>query len=257
MKLFCAMCLAAMSANAGWRLVWSDEFDKPGLPDPARWAYEHGLVRNREAQFYTTNRLENARVEDGCLVIEARRGDYAERARFTSASLTTRGRTNWTYGRFEIRAKIPTARGTWPAIWMLGSNRQRGGWPACGEIDIMEAVGHEPGTIHGTLHTAAYNHRKGNPRGARLAVEAPGTEFHTYAADWLPDRIDLRVDRTLLLSVPRKPDDTGAEWPFDQPFYLILNVAVGGEWGGQKGIDEAAFPQKMLVDYVRVYEQER
>ena len=165
--LLCA-CVPAWSAD--WKLVWSDEFEKPGLPDAAKWANEIGFVRNNEAQFYTRARLENARVEKGMLVIEARKERFknpefqagageGKRARnrefadYTSASVTTRDKASWRYGRIEVRAKLPKGRGTWPAIWMVGTNNRQVGWPACGEIDIMEFVGHEPGVVHANIHT--------------------------------------------------------------------------------------------------------
>lgn len=161
---------AGSSFAAGWKLVWSDEFDKPGLPDPAKWNYETGFIRNHEAQYYTDARLENARVENGMLVIEARKESFKnpdydptagtnnwkrsrEFAAYTSACLTTQERVSWKYGRIEVRAKLPAGRGVWPAIWMLGTNRQDVGWPACGEIDIMEMVGFRPDMIYGHIHT--------------------------------------------------------------------------------------------------------
>ena len=251
------LCVALAQPSAGgWVKVWADEFDKPGLPNPANWTYERGMVRNHEAQYYTTNRLENARVENGLLVIEARREDWASRrgtAAYTSASLTTRDRHAWSSGRIEARAKIPSARGTWPAIWMLGTNIASAGWPACGEIDILEAVGHEKDTVFGTLHTGRYNHLKGTARGGKALVRNLVNDFHLFAVEWFADRIDFYCDTKKYFSVAKNAGDGTAEWPFDAPHYLILNLAVGGSWGGQKGIDEAAFPQKFLIDYVRVY----
>jgi beta-glucanase (GH16 family) len=266
--LLLAVLLAAPAAPAAdWQLVWSDEFDKPGLPDPTKWMYEEGFVRNNEAQFYTRARKENARVEDGNLVIESRREQFAnpayqpgspqksrrgkQFADYTSASVTTRDKASWTYGRIEVRAKVPGGRGTWPAIWMLG---MKGGWPRCGEIDIMEHVGHDPERIHANLHTAAFNHTKGNGRGNNVVVADATTAFHVYAAEWYPDRIDVFVDDQKYLTVKKEPGHGEAEWPFDQPHYLLLNLAIGGAWGGQKGIDDTIFPTKYLIDYVRVYQ---
>ncbi|MCW5554944.1 MAG: glycoside hydrolase family 16 protein [Verrucomicrobiae bacterium] len=254
-----------------WKLVWADEFDKDGLPDPARWTYEEGFVRNRELQYYTTNRTENARVEGGFLIIEARkekfpnprhRADAPERrwqqqrehAEYTSASLTTQGRASWTYGRIEARAKVPSGRGTWPAFWMLGTNRGEVGWPACGEIDILEYVGHEPGVVHANVHTRGFNHARGNGRGARLSVPDAEKEFHVYAVEWTPQQMDFFVDDRKYFTL--KNDGTGVDsWPFDAPQYLILNLAIGGTWGAQKGVDDAIFPQRYVVDYVRVYQR--
>ncbi|MGA2867466.1 MAG: glycoside hydrolase family 16 protein [Verrucomicrobiota bacterium] len=263
--------LAAGSAwGAQWKLVWSDEFDRAGLPDPAKWGYETGFVRNNEAQYYTRQRSENARVENGMLIIEARREQFKnpdeaaeakgqgqsrrrrESAEYTSASLTTRGKAGWTYGRVEVRAKLPKGRGTWPAIWMLGTNREAG-WPACGEIDIMEEVGYEPGIIQAHIHTAKYNHVKHTSKGAQITVPDASEAFHVYAVEWDKDQMDFYVDSQKYFSY--RNEGTGAEaWPFDKEQYLILNLAIGGAWGGAKGIDESIFPQRYYIDYVRVYQ---
>jgi beta-glucanase (GH16 family) len=274
LALGCALALfCSVHAHAGdWKLVWSDEFDKPGLPDPAKWDYESGFIRNNEAQFYTRARTENARVENGCLVIEARKekwknpafdpaakgggrpGRSREFADYTSASLTTRGKAAWTFGRVEVRAKLPAGRGTWPAIWMLGTNRQLG-WPACGEIDIMEFVGYEPGVIHANLHTKKYNHVLKTGRGAKTNIPDASETFHVYAIEWFPDRIDCFVDSQKYFTC--RNDGTGPDaWPFDQDQYLILNLAIGGAWGGQKGIDDNIFPQRYCIDYVRIYQKD-
>jgi beta-glucanase (GH16 family) len=263
------LVLACAPHPADWELVWSDEFDRDGLPDPAKWVQEEGFIRNQELQYYTVGRLENARVENGHLIIEARKEpfpnprhqpDAPERrwqqrraqADYTSASLTTRGRAEWTYGRVEVRAKLPGGRGTWPAIWMLGSNIGEVGWPACGEIDIMEYVGHDPGVVHSYVHTRGYNHTRGNGRGARLKLPEAETAFHVYAVEWTPEHLKFFVDDMNYFTL--KNDGTGVDsWPFDAPHYLILNLAIGGAWGGQQGIDDSIFPQRFLIDYVRVY----
>jgi beta-glucanase (GH16 family) len=239
-----------MPTPAGWTLVFSDEFETAGALDPAKWAYEIGSLRNNEAQYYTS-RPENVRAEAGNLVIEARKEPYQGYA-YTSASVNTRGRTEFTYGRVEVRAKLPTGRGTWPAIWMLGTNIDRVGWPACGEIDIMENVGFDPLRISGTVHTAAYNWVSGTARGASVTVSAPWQDFHVYAMEWYPDHIDIFVDEQKYLTFPN--EGTGSRtWPFDQPQYLLLNLAIGGSWGGQQGIDDSLFPQRYFIDYVRIY----
>ncbi len=258
MKVFLLLLSAAFSCCAaelpGWKLVWHDEFDRPGRPDPAKWDCEVGMLRNNEKQSYTRNRLENARVEDGKLIIEARR-EKTGRGEFSSASLITRGKAQWRCGRLEIRAKLPAARGTWPAIWMLPQDIATLGWPRCGEIDVMEHVGFDLGRIHGTLHSQAYNHTKGTQRSATTQVKDCAEAFHTYAVEWSPERIFMQVDGKTYASFDKKPGDGEAEWPFDKPFYLILNLAVGGDWGGQKGVDSSAFPQRMEVDFVRVYQR--
>ena len=253
-----ALCLFTMAdarcAEKPWRLVWSDEFNDRGRPNRKKWNYEEGFVRNEELQFYTKDRARNARVEDGNLVIEADKEDFNETARYTSASLTTQGKADWKHGRFEIRAKLPAGRGMWPAIWLLGSKINRVGWPECGEIDIMEYVGFLPDTIHGTVHTSAYNHTLKTQRGKTLEVAAPHASFHIYAIEWSKDRIDFFVDDQKYFTFSN--EGTGrAVWPFDGKHFLILNVAIGGNWGGQKGVDDSIFPQRMLVDYVRVYQR--
>jgi beta-glucanase (GH16 family) len=266
--------LAATSAAAAeWKLVWSDEFDQPGLPNPDKWTYEVGFIRNNEAQFYTEARLENARVENGRLVIEARkerwrnpsydphadgRGGFRrarEFADYTSASVTTRGKADWTYGRIEVRARLPRGRGTWPAIWMLGTNITSVGWPTCGEIDIMEFVGHDPGVVHANIHTRAYNHVQRTGKGNRIQVPDASEAFHVYAVEWTPERMDFHVDDRKYFTFENEKSGVAA-WPFDAPHYLILNLAIGGAWGGQQGIDDSIFPQRYEIDYVRVYKRD-
>lgn len=238
----------------GWNLVWSDEFERPGRPDSAKWGYEKGLVRNREKQYYTVDRRENARVEGGHLVLEARHEEM-DGGEYTSASLTTRGKADWMHGKVEVRAKLPAARGTWPAIWMMPSERGLR-WPLGGEIDIMEHVGHLPGRIHGTLHTEAFHAKTGGSRGGHVMVADWDRAFHVYGMEWSEGRIEMFVDGKPYVAFERKPGDGQPEWPFDRRFYLILNLAVGGGWGGVKGIDAAAFPQRFEIDWVRVYQRQ-
>jgi beta-glucanase (GH16 family) len=242
----------ATPAPAGWTLVFSDEFEAPGALDPAKWGYEIGYVRNQEAQYYTS-RSENVRAEGGNLVIEARKEPYQGHG-YTSASVNTRGRFEFQYGRVEVRAKLPTGNGTWPAIWMLGTSIGQVGWPACGEIDIMENVGFEPTRIYGAVHTTAYNHVAGTAKGANVTVANPWESFHVYAMEWYADRIDIFVDGQKYFTF-RNEGTGSAAWPFDKPQYLLVNLAIGGSWGGQKGIDDSRFPHRYLVDYVRVYKQ--
>jgi beta-glucanase (GH16 family) len=267
--------LTALTADAAeWRLVWSDEFNKPGLPDGAKWDYEIGFIRNNEKQFYTRARKENVRVENGTLVIEAKRekniapgsdpavssardgsasGVPAD-ADYTSASLTTRGKAAWTYGRIEVRAKLPSGRGTWPAIWTLGTNFDKAGWPACGEIDIMEFVGFEPGVVHANIHTKKYYHVMNTGKGDKLTILDASQTFHVYAVEWDAQAIDFFVDTRKYFTY--RNEGTGPDtWPYDNDQFLILNLAIGGDWGGQKGIDDAIFPQHFEIDYVRVYQQ--
>ncbi|MGF1585081.1 MAG: family 16 glycosylhydrolase [Bacteroidales bacterium] len=239
--------------DQGWHLVWNDEFENEGLPDPARWAYDIGYIANNEKQYYTESRLENARVENGQLIIEAHRESWND-FDYTSARLVTRGRSTWTYGRFEIRAKVPGGVGTWPAIWMLGENISEIGWPACGEIDIMEHVGFDPHNVHGNVHTKAYNHMIGTNKGGTVELENPAENFHIYAIEWFEDRIDFYVDENKYFTFEKESEGGNDVWPFDKPHYLLLNLAIGGDWGGSRGIDDSVFPHRFLIDYVRVYE---
>lgn len=242
--------------KAHTRLVWSDEFNYSGLPDSTKWSYDVGYIRNNEMQYYTKNRPENARVENGNLVIEARNDSLifgSDTTKVTSACLTTFGKQDWTYGRIEVRAKIPSFIGSWPAIWMLGSNIHKSGWPTCGEIDMMEHVGYIPDTLHFNIHTAAYNHVKHTNKGKKVYIKNPQDDFHIYALEWFPNRLDFYLDSVKVFTFAN--EGKGNEvWPYDKAQYLILNLAVGGSWGGQKGVDRSALPQKFLIDYVRVYQ---
>lgn len=246
-------------APDGYRLVWADEFDRPGLVDPARWTYD--VSRNREGwwndelQYYAAERPENVRVEDGRLIIEARRETLADRPDFGGqayASGKIVSRAAWTYGVVEARARLPCGRGSWPAIWMLPERLEN--WPRDGEIDIMEHVGHQPGVVHGTVHTEAYNHVARTERGGQATVADACETFHDYRVTWTPQRIAFAVDGADHYVFDNDGTGQVATWPFDTPFQLILNVAVGGGWGGAEGVDDAAFPQRMEIDWVRVYQ---
>jgi hypothetical protein len=238
----------------GWTLVWSDEFNTAGAPDTSKWGYEEGYIRNAELQYYTSERLENARVEAGNLVIECRR-DYFEDHEITSASLTTAGKRHFLYGRIEVKAKLPTGLGTWPAIWMLGTNIGDVGWPTCGEIDIMENVGSNPQTIYGTVHTQAYNHAIGTAVGGNIELAAPWDNYHVYAIEWFPDHIDFFVDDDKYFSFADEGSGN-TTWPFDKEHYLLLNFAFGGGWGGANGVDKELLPLTYHIDYVRFYQQD-
>jgi beta-glucanase (GH16 family) len=253
----------AKSEVSPWQLQWSDEFEVDGLPDAAKWNYEDGLVRNKEPQYYT-RRMENARVEGGMLVIEGRKEQFPNPkyragsenwkeqqpfAPYTSASLNTQGKISWQYGRLEVRAKIPQGKGMWPAIWTLGDAIGQVGWPKCGEIDIMEFVGKEPNKVHGTTHFSVDD--KHRSKGKALTVERPFDDFHIYAVEWFPDRIDFYFDQNKFHTFNLDEAGVGPENPFRKPHYLLLNLAIGGTWGGE--VDETVLPQKYLVDYVRVY----
>ncbi len=251
--IFSSTC--AFSQNKSERkLIWQDEFDYTGKPNPEKWSYDiggHGWG-NQEQQFYT-NDASNAFVENGVLKITAKKESKGENA-FTSARLVSKGKGDFLYGRFEIRAKLPKGIGTWPAIWMLASEQTYGKdfWPDNGEIDIMEHVGFDPNRIHGNIHTKAYNHSIGTNKGNNLLVEQVSDKFHVYTCDWTPSTITIGVDGKDYFTFQK--ENGWEKWPFDKKFHLILNIAVGGGWGGQKGIDETIFPQTMEIDYVRVFE---
>jgi beta-glucanase (GH16 family) len=241
-------------------LLWSDEFDVDGLPDPDKWLYDvgGGGWGNNEEQYYTEARLENARVENGVLIIEARDDGWPLTSRlktndYTSARIVSKGRGDVLYGRIEARAKMPAGRGTWPAIWMLSTGNEYGVWPRSGEIDIMEHVGFEMNRVHGSLHTLNFNWASGgNPTGDTMVTDID-TTFYTYSVDWTPESISFAIDGNVYFTQEKISDDW-EDWPFDQAFHVILNVAVGGFWGGQQGIDPDIWPQTMEVDYVRIYD---
>lgn len=246
------------------KLIWSEEFDYLGLPDPARWSYEEGFVRNKEEQYYTRQRLENARVENGMLVLEGRHEPgflpNAPAAQpvtnYTSASIHTHGKFEFTYGRIEARAKLPQGKGVWPAVWLLGTNIRQIGWPRCGEIDVMEFVGHTPDQVHGTLHWGkSWKPEDKRSSGKALTVARPFDNFHIYAVEWYPDRLDFFFDDYKYHTVTTAHvQETSGDNPFSRPHYLILNLALGGSWGRE--IDNTILPQQFLVDYVRVYQQD-
>jgi beta-glucanase (GH16 family) len=241
------------------QLVWSDEFNYSGLPDTTQWNYDLGDGcpnvcgwGNNELQYYT-NELKNVRVENGVLIIEAHL-DSARGKAYTSTRIVSKNKGDWLYGRIEARAKLPHGKGTWPAIWMLSTDWSYGGWPQSGEIDIMEHVGFDPGVIHGTIHTEKYNHIKQTQKEGTLTLPDCQDKFHVYAIDWRENKIDFFVDDQLYHTVTRDPRDDHTGWPFDKRFHLIMNIAVGGNWGGLQGVDDSIWPQRMEVDYVRVYQ---
>jgi beta-glucanase (GH16 family) len=246
---------------AGWTLVWSDEFYSPdgSSPDATKWTYDVGGNGwgNHELEYYT-KRLENARIEKGNLVITATResytGDDGVTRDYTSARLKTQGLFAQTYGRFEARIKIPEGQGMWPAFWMLGDDIPTVGWPKCGEIDIMENIGKEPATIHGSLHGPSTTAPTSDltaiftlPAGQNFA-----NDFHVYAVEWSPATVRFYVDGNLYATFRSSDWPAGGKWVFDHPFFIILNLAVGGDWPGSADAS-TKFPQSMFVDYVRVY----
>lgn len=246
--------MAAPRAAPSWR----DEFNGRAI-DTSKWRFDTSRNAtgwpNNELEYYAKARPQNARIAEGALVIEARR-ETLGKARFpdwggqayTSAKLVST--RPFGYGFYEVRAKLPCGRGMWPAIWLLPST---GAWPDEGEIDVMEMVGWDPNVVHATLHTKLFNHRLKTQRGAQITVPTSCTAFHNYQLDWRPDAITIGVDDRAYMRVrDDQPGGHGA-WPFTRPFDLILNLAVGGDWGGVKGVDDAALPQRMEVDYVRYW----
>jgi beta-glucanase (GH16 family) len=245
------------ASEAAYTLVWSDEFSENGMPNSSNWNYDvggHGWGNN-ESQYYTEADSHNVLVQNGSLHIKAQKENYKTKEgtwKYTSTRLVTRGKYDWRGGYFEIRAKLPYGRGSWPAIWMMPDNSPYGAWPSCGEIDIMEHVGYNAGAVVGSVHTESYNHKIGTQKNASVAVATP-YDFHTYGLRWDRNEIRWYVDNVEYFSF--KNEGTGyKEWPFDQTFHIILNIAVGGSWGGQQGIDDFAFPMTMEIDYVRVYQ---
>jgi beta-glucanase (GH16 family) len=243
-------CKGSPRVPQGMRLVWSDEFNNSGAPNPLKWSYDTGVHGwgNNEVQRYTGNRT-NSFVRGGSLHIVARN----ENGRWTSARLKTKGKAGWTYGYFEIKAKLPEGVGTWPAIWMLPETDAYGLWPNSGEIDIMEHVGFDAGRIHTTVHTAAFNHRINTQKTKFAPLENVSTQFHIYGMEWDESQIQWYIDGEPFFQFEHTGKNT-EEWPFDKPFYLLLNIAMGGSWGGQRGIDPALREAVMEVDYVRVYQ---
>ena len=251
--------LTRCSTDEGQKLVWADEFNYVGKPDSSRWNYDLGDGcpdvcgwGNNELEYYT-NDPKNVRVENDLLIIEAHKDSLGGKA-YTSTRMVSKFKGDWLYGRIEVKAKLPKGKGTWPAIWMLSTEWKYGGWPASGEIDIMEHVGYDPGVVHGTIHTESYNHVKQTQKEGKITVADAQDVFHVYAIDWTKDKMDFYVDDKMYHSVSRAESDTFKEWPFDQKFHLIMNMAVGGNWGGAQGVDESIWPQKMEVDYVRIYQ---
>lgn len=233
--------------------VWSDEFNTPGLPDSTKWDYEVGLIRNTELQYYTYKRSENARIQDTVLIIEARKETYKE-AGYTSASLISRYRGDWLYGKFEIRAKVPTGKGSWPAIWMMPTYGEYGGWPRSGEIDIMEYVGMNPSTLYFTSHFGTDSGTGHKSSGSSTtSISQPYNKFITFTLVWSPDKLEWFADGVKYHTYNKTSDDPKV-WPFNRMFYFILNLAYGGSWGAQQGIDDSKLPHKFYIDYVRVYQ---
>lgn len=250
-----------------WKLVWSDEFNYSGLPDKSKWNYEEGLVRNHEKEYYTKERRENVEVKDGFLYITAIKEKYHNAAyqpgsnnwqskdslaNYTSASINTQGKASWRYGKITVRAKLPAGKGVWPAIWMLGNNISKVGWPECGEIDIMENVGFEPENVYATLHYSDPLTKKHAGNGKHIQYPKLSTAFHEYTLEWDARQIRVYIDNMCFQTFNVDDAGKGRHNGFRHKQYLLLNLALGGDWGGQ--IDDSIFPQEYVIDYVRVYQ---
>jgi len=259
------LCFASYSSaqkavsEQEWKLFWSDEFNYKGLPDSTRWAYEvggHGWGNN-EKQYYREKSLENSFVSDGKLHIVALKKDF-ENLGYTSARLTTYKKCSIQYGKVEVMAKLPEGKGTWPAIWMFpeSARNNKEKWPLCGEIDIMEHVGRDPNVLHTSLHSQLYNHVKGTQVTHFEKLPDVFNTFHKYGIEWTKDYIKFYIDDKLFFGTNKGENgrvSTNEGWPFDKPYFLILNLAIGGNWGGE--IDDTIFPNEMQIDYVRVYQR--
>ena len=243
--------------DSPFQMVWHDEFDYTGLPDSTLWYFDtignDAGWGNNEAQYYTYARKENATVDSGVLKIIARKENYKGK-KYTSARLVSKA--DWKYGRIEVNAKLPKGVGTWSAIWMMpaGWHFNNGNWPDIGEIDIMEHVGHDPGIVHASAHSKDYQWQKGTQKTATMFIPDATDGFHSYKLDWSPEVLKGYVDDSLYFTYHNEGFGE-SKWPYNKPFYLILNVAVGGVWGSIQGIDDDAFPQTMEVDYVRIYQK--
>lgn len=239
------------------RLVWSDEFDSDEI-DLSRWEIITGDgcpelcgFGNNELQYYS-DREQNLRVEKGRLLIQAVKDSLGSKA-YTSGKLVSRQKGDWKYGRIEVKAKVPTGKGTWAAIWMMPTLERETEWPLDGEIDIMEHVGYNPGTIYGASHTGKYNHIRGTQRVDSIFLKEIGQDFHIYALEWDEESMTWFVDDQEFQMIEKNGDDYEG-WPFDQTYHMILNLAVGGNWGGKYGVDDKIWPQTLEVDWVRVYQ---
>ncbi|WP_245133172.1 glycoside hydrolase family 16 protein [Mucilaginibacter straminoryzae] len=229
---------------------WADEFEYNGAPDASKWTYDTGGSGwgNNELQNYTTS-TDNAMVKDGMLTITAKKESSGGRD-YSSARVVSKNNADMLYGRYEVRAKLPAGTGTWPAIWMLPNDYAYGSWPNSGEIDIMEHVGYDPNNVHFSVHNQLYN--AGNAKTSTKRIETVFSDFHKYRCDWTPESIKGYYDDELVFTYTN--DKQGpASWPFDKPFHFLLNVAIGGNWGGVKGVDNSIFPVAMQIDYVRFY----
>ncbi len=247
--------VAAPIVDKNWQFettpTWQDDFSTGTAPDPSKWVYEvgGGGWGNNELQYYTAGA--NSTIVGGKLVITAKKENFSGRE-YTSSRMTTKGKADWLYGRVEVSAKLPKGRGTWPAIWLFPTDLTYGNWPASGEIDIMEHVGYDPNKVHFTIHNATYNFMRGNQKTAIKIIPSASDSFHVYRVDWTPFSIRGFIDGERYFEYTNS--NTGfTTWPYDKRFFLILNIAVGGDWGGVQGIDNTIFPATMEIDYVKYF----
>jgi beta-glucanase (GH16 family) len=242
--------------DKGWTFettpVWADEFNYTGLPDSTKWGYDMGGSGwgNNELEYYT-NSIDNAGVANGLLTITAKK-ETKEGRNYTSARLVTTNKGDFLYGRIEVKAKLPAGKGTWPAIWMLPTDWAYGDWPKSGEVDIMEHVGYDQDVIHISAHTEAYYFKINTQKTSTRKIVNATTDFHVYRMDWTPYALRGYIDDQLIFQFANEGKGYTV-WPFDKRFHLLLNLAVGGDWGGANGVDDTIFPTAMQVDYVRVY----
>jgi len=232
------------------KVIFLDHFDEGTKPNPEIWNIDVGGsgFGNNEDQFYT-DRSSNIYLKDSLLHIVARKEDFEHR-HYTSAKITTRQKLSIQYGSIEVRMKLPEGLGTWPALWFLGENIKEVGWPTCGEIDLMEFVGKDPDMLHFSLHSKNYNHMKSNNLHLKQHIKDLSKDFHVYRLDWDPLGFKYYFDDKLLFTAPKADKNGPDNWPFDAPFFMIINLAIGGNWGGK--IDDSIFPVEFLVDYVKI-----
>lgn len=237
--------------------VFADEFDYAGVPDTTKWNFEVGYKRNHEMQYYTANRMENAWVGGGSLHLVALNDSAVIDGNVrpvTSASVHTRATFPFKYGRIEVRARLASCLGTWPAIWLMPVKSVYGPWPKSGEIDIMENVGYDPEKINYAIHTESNNHKLKNGKGSNAFCADNAENFHVYGLVWDEKSISWYLDGRCRFRIEKPENATWEEWPFDHEFYLILNLAFGGGWGGTKGVAPEELPQDYEIDYVRIYQ---
>jgi beta-glucanase (GH16 family) len=271
MRVLLCLCLVLMySTNKAQlkQLVWADEFNYTGLPDSAKWGYEVGHIRNQEKQYYMAARIQNSRVQNGCLYLTAYQEEVINHgyepgykrwysayktANYTSASLITLHKASWQNFTLEIRAKMPYGQGVWPAFWLMGINRAKVGWPLCGEIDMMEYIGlKDSSTIHGSIHYPTGEADQYQSSGSEIKIEQPWNDFHTYSLQKTGDSIIWMVDQRIFHAIALKNTGWARLHTFNQPFYLIINLALGANWPGT--VNNKHLPASLVVDYVRVYE---